>query len=89
MRSASICGVVFHNEPVSAQFVFSSIGSFSFAFQSSDEGSYELVTSQVACQRVYPSCNADWARKKDLVPHDFVSPETKSLVIDSVWNGGY
>jgi len=48
------CGP-FRIVPVSVQFVVSSIGSLSFTTNSSDNGSYEWVASQVACQYVFPS----------------------------------
>jgi hypothetical protein len=41
-----------------------------------------LVASQVACQYVFPICNADLAGQKDLLAHDLVSPGPKWLVVN-------
>jgi hypothetical protein len=41
-----------------------------------------LVASQVACQYVFPICNADLAGQKDLLTHDLVSPGPKWLVVN-------
>lgn len=41
-----------------------------------------MVASQVACQYVFPICNADLAAQKDLLTHDLVSPSPKWLVVN-------